>query len=153
MIAANRHVGPEAAASTARLAVELATKGVVSFGLDGDETAFPPAPFWEAFAIAKAGGLLAAPHAGELLGAESVADAVDSLQADRILHGVRAIEDPALVARLASTAICLDVCPTSNFKLGVFEPKTHPLPSLLQAGVRCSVNADSPSLQRTASGI
>ncbi len=146
MIAANRHEGPKAARATAQLAVDLADRGVVSFGLDGDEASFPPASFVEAFALAKSGGLLSTPHAGELLGPHSVADAMDVLHADRILHGVRAVEDPALLRRLASSAVCLDVCPTSNFKLGVFEPTTHPRPTLLSAGVRCSVNADDPLL-------
>ncbi len=146
MLAANRHAGPRAASVTARLAVDLATQGVVSFGLDGDEKAFPPSPFTEAFAIAKDGGLLCTPHAGELLGPESVADALTRLHADRILHGVRAIEDATLVTRLASSGTCLDVCPTSNYKLGVSTPETHPLALLLAAGVRCSVNADDPLL-------
>ncbi len=84
--------------------------------------------------------------AGELLGPDSVATAVDRLHADRILHGVRAAEDPALVARIAATGVCLDVCPTSNAKLGVFEPGDHPLPRLERAGVTCSVNADDPLL-------
>lgn len=146
MVAANRHVGPEAAAATARAAAGLAGAGVVSFGLDGDEAAFPPALFAEAFDIAKSAGLLSTPHAGELLGPPSVATALDRLHADRILHGVRAAEDPALVARIARAGICLDVCPTSNVKLGVFETEDHPLPALLRAGVRCSLNADDPLL-------
>lgn len=144
MVAANRHAGPEAAIATALLAVDLADDGVVSFGLDGDEAAFPPAPFAAAFAVAKAGGLLSAPHAGELLGPDSVTDAMDLLGADRILHGIRAAEDEALIRRLAASAVCLDVCPTSNFRLGVCGPDAHPLPRLLAAGVRCSVNADDP---------
>ena len=146
MIAANRHAGPAAAQETAELAVDLAPEGVVSFGLDGDEAAFPPAPFADAFAMAKAGGLLSTPHAGELLGPESVSVAQELLQADRILHGVRAIEDTALVRSLASSGVCLDVCPTSNFKLRVCTPGDHPLPTLLERGVRCSVNADDPLL-------
>ncbi len=146
MVAANRHIGPQAAAATARLAVELAGEGVVSFGLDGDEAAFPPALFAEAFDVAKSARLLSTPHAGELLGPDSVATAVDQLHADRILHGVRAAEDPALVARIARAGVSLDVCPTSNAKLGVSELGNHPLPALLQAGVRCSVNADDPLL-------
>jgi adenosine deaminase len=123
-----------------------AGEGVVSFGLDGDEAAFPPAPFAGAFEIARSAGLLATPHAGELLGPESVAAAMDRLHADRILHGVRAVEDSALLSRIASAGICLDLCPTSNAKLGVFEPGDHPLAALLRAGVRCSVNADDPLL-------
>lgn len=146
MVAANRHVGPERAVATARLAGTFADEGVVSFGLDGDEAAFPPALFAEAFDVAKATGLLSTPHAGELLGPESVGAALDLLHADRILHGVRAAADAALVTRLAASEVCLDVCPTSNARLGVFEPETHPLPDLLSAGVVCSVNADDPLL-------
>jgi adenosine deaminase len=146
MVAANRHAGPEAAVATARLAVELMPEGVVSFGLDGDEAAFPPAAFADAFTLAKRGGLRAAPHAGELLGPGSVTDALDLLHADRILHGVRAVEDPDLLARLAASGVCLDVCPTSNVKLGVCDLAAHPLPDLLAAGVQCSVNADDPLL-------
>ena len=82
----------------------------------------------------------------ESSGPESVSVAQDLLQADRILHGVRAIEDAALVRSLASSRVCLDVCPTSNFKLRVCTPEDHPLPTLLERGVRCSVNADDPLL-------
>lgn len=150
MLAANRHAGVDAACETARLAVELANDGVVSFGLDGDEAAFPPAPFAEAFSIAQSGGLLSTPHAGELLGPDSVAAALDILHADRILHGVRVIEDDTLVRRLRASAVCLDICPTSNFRLGVFDPPNHPLRALLDAGVRCSINADDPLLFGTS---
>jgi adenosine deaminase len=146
MVAANRHAGPDTAASCARAAGELSGQGVVSFGLDGDEAAFPPDAFAEAFDIARSAELLSTPHAGELLGPDSVTAAVDLLGANRILHGVRAVEDPALVRRLADADICLDVCPTSNVKLGVFEIDRHPLPALLAAGVPCSVNADDPLL-------
>lgn len=146
MVAANRHEGPEAAMDLATLAVELADEGAVSFGLDGDEAAHPPAPFADSFRVAKSGGLLATPHAGELLDARSVRDALDHLNADRILHGVRAVEDDDLVERLRSSQVCLDVCPTSNFKLGVFAPDDHPFPSLLRAGIACSLNADDPLL-------
>jgi adenosine deaminase len=152
MVAANRHEGPEAAVATARLAVELGSDGVVSFGLDGDEAAFPPSPFAEAFEIAKIGGLLCTPHAGELLGPRSVADALELLQADRILHGVRAIEDEELLVQLASSQVCLDVCPTSNAKLRVSTLEDHPLALLLDRGIRCSINADDPLLFGTTLG-
>jgi adenosine deaminase len=152
MVAANRHQGPAAAIATATLAVELGSEGVVSFGLDGDEAAFPPSPFTEAFEIAKMGGLLCTPHAGELLGPRSVADALDLLHADRILHGVRAIEDEELLIRLASSQVCLDVCPTSNAKLRVFTLEDHPLPALLDRGIKCTINADDPLLFGTTLG-
>ena len=97
--------------------------GIVAFGLHGKEEGHPPEPFAEAFGIALDGtGLLSAPHAGEIApspgaGAASVAAALDHLRAQRIAHGVLAIEDAALVARLAAQRICLDVCPTSNLLL------------------------------------
>jgi adenosine deaminase len=146
MISANRHQGPGAALATAGQAAAFVDAGVVSFGLDGDETAFPPAPFEDGFLVAIEAGLLSTPHAGELLGPSSVADALDRLKADRIGHGVRAVESPELLHRLAESGVCLDVCPTSNAKLKVFDFKHHPLPTLLDAGVNCSINADDPLL-------
>lgn len=147
MVAANRDRGPAEASDLARLATSLRDRGVVSFGLDGDETAAPGADFVTAFAIASAAGLLATPHAGELIGAESVRMAIEKLGARRILHGVRAIEDDDLVRQLASSGICLDICPTSNVLLAVVPCiEAHPLPALLAAGVSCSVNADDPLL-------
>jgi adenosine deaminase len=147
MLAANRNVAPDAAEGLARLAGRSAEDGVVAFGLDGDEAVRPPELFERAFRIAKEAGLRSTPHAGELAGPESVAAAMDVLGADRILHGVRAMEDPALVARIARQAITLDVCPTSNVMLGVVPRiQDHPLPQLLAAGVRCSINADDPLL-------
>ena len=125
----------------------IADRGVVAFGLANDEVGFPPEPFADAFAIARDGGLLRVPHAGELEGPESVRGALDTLGADRIQHGVRAIEDPELVKRLADSPVCLDVCPTSNMMLAVVpDMRSHPLPALLDAGVRCSLNSDDPLL-------
>jgi adenosine deaminase len=150
MVAANRNRAPDAAEELARLAGRFVDSGVVSFGLDGDEAANPPGSFGRAFRIAKDAGLQATPHAGELAGSESVMAAIDVLGADRILHGVRAMEDPELVARIVREEIALDVCPTSNVMLGVVpRMQDHPLPELLAAGVRCSVNADDPLLFRT----
>jgi adenosine deaminase len=127
--------------------------GIVAFGLHGKEEGHPAAPFAEAFAVALEGtDLLSAPHAGEIApapgaGAASVAAALDHLRAQRIAHGVLAIENDALVARLAREQICLDVCPTSNLLLGVFaSPQAHPLPRLLEAGVPCTLGSDDPLL-------
>jgi adenosine deaminase len=151
MLAANRNVAPDEAEDLARLAGRLADDGVVSFGLDGDEAASPAEPFERAFRIAKDAGLRATPHAGELAGPQSVRAALDVLGADRILHGVRTVEDPDLVARIVREEITLDVCPTSNVMLGVVPRiEDHPLPQLLSAGARCSVNADDPLLFGTS---
>jgi len=131
----------------ARAAAARAGDGVVSLGLANEERGYPAGDFAEPFALAKAAGLQSTPHAGELVGPESIRDALDALQADRILHGVRAAEDPALVAELADRGIPLDVCPTSNLLLEVVDDMAeHPLVGLLDAGVRCSINADDPIL-------
>jgi adenosine deaminase len=147
MVAADRTVDPEVAVAQAKIAAARAGRGVVSFGLANDEAIGPPEPYAAAFAIAKEAGLLSAPHAGELAGPESVRGALDRLAADRLQHGVRAIEDPELVARIADSDIVLDVCPTSNLLLAVYPSVAeHPLPHLLEAGVRCSLNGDDPLL-------
>lgn len=145
VVAANRGLGAAAAEEVARLAVSRADRGVVGFGLDGDEAAAGVEMFTEAAAIARAGGLPVVPHAGELGGADEVARAVDLLGARRIMHGTRCVEDPDLVARLATEGIALAMCPTSNALLSAVPSlPEHPLPKLLAAGVRCSVNADDP---------
>jgi adenosine deaminase len=146
-VAALRHLGPQAAEHLARFGARYADKGVSAFGLVGDESAFPPEPFAAAFAIAREAGLAAAPHAGELAGPQSVRVAVDTLGAERIAHGIRAVEDPRLVESLARRQITLDVCLTSNKRLNVVPDLTrHPLPELLAAGVPCTLGADDPLL-------
>ena len=110
----------------------------------GDEAGFPPAPFAPAYRVATAAGLGCTVHAGEHAGAASVRAALD-LPVTRISHGVRAIEDPALVAELAARGIVLEVCPTSNVALGVFESyAAHPLAALRDAGVRVTLGSDDP---------
>jgi adenosine deaminase len=147
IVAADRTADPAQAVELAHLAAGRAGRGVVGFGLANDETNRPPEPFAPAFAIAREAGLLSVPHAGELAGPESVRGALDALGADRIQHGVRAIEDTELVRRLADSPVCLDICPTSNVMLAVAASiEAHPLPALLDAGVRCSLNADDPLL-------
>lgn len=147
LVFARRNADPSEAVEAARLAARRSDNGVVSFGLAGDEARQPPEPFAEAFAIARDAGLIPAPHAGEFAGPAGVRAALDVLGARRIAHGVRAVEDPALLARLAAEGIVLDVCPTSNVALGVVASlAAHPLARLLQAGVRCTLNADDPLL-------
>jgi adenosine deaminase len=137
---------PDDALALARFAVAH-PEHVVSFGLHNDEVGHPPQDFVEPFRVATEGGLLSTPHAGELESGKFVADSVDLLGARRIGHGVRSSEVPGLVDRLASEGTCLDVCPTSNIMLSVFASYAeHPLPALLDAGVRCSLNADDPLL-------
>ena len=147
MLAADRTQDPAEAVEQAKLAARYVDRGIVGFGLANDEALFPPEPFAEAFAIAVEAGLLSTPHAGELAGPESVRGALDVLKADRLQHGVRAVEDPELVKRLADEQICCDVCPTSNVLLSVVPAmEASALGPLLDAGVPCSVNADDPLL-------
>jgi aminodeoxyfutalosine deaminase len=129
----------------ARTAVRYRDRGVVGFGLSGREGRHPDAPHEQAMRIALDGGLGLVPHAGEAAGAASVWSAL-RMGASRIRHGVRAVEDPGLVAELADRRIVLDVCPTSNLRLGVCGPGDHPLSRLAAAGVRCSISTDDPAM-------
>ena len=145
MIASARSWPVEVAIEDAKLAARFAGRGVVSYGLHSDERGFPATPFVPAFDIAREAGLPITPHAGELVGPESVREAVEVLHADRILHGVRVIEDPELVAEVARLGVTLAACPSSNVVLDVVpDLEHHPLPALLAAGVSCSINADDP---------
>lgn len=147
LIAANRTKHPLEARTLARLAVRYKDRGVVGFGLSNDERRGLARDFDRAFAIARDGGLLAAPHGGELSGPSSVRDCLDDLGAGRIGHGVRAAEDEQLMARLAERRITCEVCPASNVALGVYEKAEDvPLRTLYAAGVPLALGADDPLL-------
>ncbi|HET8589272.1 MAG TPA: adenosine deaminase family protein [Nakamurella sp.] len=142
-----RAEGPEAGWRTTRLAQRYAGSGVTGLGLVGPEPPGPAEWYAEHFAAAREAGLMSVPHAGETAGADSVRQTLRHLRPDRILHGVRAIEDPAVVAELADRRVCLDVCPTSNVNLGVAAGyAAHPLPALLRAGVPVSIASDGTYL-------
>jgi adenosine deaminase len=144
-MAASRHAAAEVAEDLARFAARYTGRGVHALGLTGNDTVVPAEVFAKAFALARDAGLTAAPHAGELAGPESVRAAVEELGATRVAHGIRAAEDPAVLEFLAERDVTLDVCPTSNLLLGVVPSiEAHPLPTLLAAGVRCSLGADDP---------
>ncbi len=129
---------------------EALAGGVVALGLGGPEVGFPPELFTEAFARARSAGLHSNPHAGETVGPESIWGALRALGAERIGHGVRAIEDPALVDHLATQQIPLEVNPTSNICLGVYRSYTeHPLRALVEAGLCVTINSDDPALFNT----
>jgi len=142
---AQRQADPSVVEDLARFAARYAGRGVHALGLTGDELVAPASVFAKAFAIARDAGLTSAPHAGELAGPWTVRAVVEELGATRVAHGVRAVEDPAVLEFLASRGVSLDVCPTSNVLLGVAPSLAeHPLPRLLEAGVRCSLGADDP---------
>lgn len=137
----------EAAEQTAHYAVAYAGRGIAAIGLGGPEAEYPPELYERAFAIARDGGLGSVPHAGEVAGAPFIRSALDVLGADRLRHGIRAIEDPGLVSELASRGVVLDVCPISNLRTGVVKALAdHPLPALVAAGVACSVSTDDPAM-------
>lgn len=147
IIAANRTRHPLDARTLARLATQYVGRGVVGFGLSNDERRGRPADFAPAFAIARRAGLAAVPHGGELAGPDSVRHCLDLLGARRIGHGVRSAEDPELVRRIATTEVVLEVCPTSNVALGVYDKAADvPLPLLRDAGVSLALGADDPLL-------
>ncbi|TDD39771.1 adenosine deaminase [Actinomadura sp. KC06] len=147
VIAANRTRHPLDAKTLARLAVRYAGEGVVGFGLSNDERRGRAYDFEGAFRIAKRGGLLSVPHGGELLGPASVRECLETLRADRIGHGVRAVADPRLVASIAERGVTLEVCPASNVGLGVAATATDvPVRALYEAGAPIALGADDPLL-------
>lgn len=145
MLGILRHQSAEDAAAIASFAAERADRGIAAIGIAGDEEIGQLESFRRAGEIAREAGLLVVPHAGESVGPESVRAALDVLRPERVAHGVRAVEDPELLRRLADEGVTCDVCPTSNLKLGVVRDiAAHMLPAMLDAGVRVTLNADDP---------
>jgi aminodeoxyfutalosine deaminase len=137
----------DAAFEAVRYALKYQDRGIVGIGLGGEENLYPPEPFEPAFRAAKEGGLASVPHAGEVVGAHSVRGALEKLDADRIRHGIRAVEDPGLVREIAGRELVLDVCPISNLRTGAVRSlDEHPLPQLVAAGVPCSISTDDPEM-------
>lgn len=145
-----REVTPERGMITADWAIGGFGRGVDAFGLGGYEVGHPPTKHNHAFDRARAAGLPSVPHAGETEGPASIWGAVRRLGAQRIGHGVRCLEDPALVAELRRRQIPLEVCPSSNVCLGVVPSlREHPLPRLIEEGLYVTINSDDPPLFNT----
>jgi adenosine deaminase len=139
-----RHLSEDDALKTLDEALPLGR--LAGVGLDSGERGNPPSKFARVFAKARAAGLRAVAHAGEEGPAEYVREALDLLKAERIDHGVRCVEDPALVARLARERIPLTVCPLSNVKLKVFpDLRSHNLRALMDGGLLVTLNSDDPA--------
>ncbi|RYE78222.1 MAG: adenosine deaminase family protein, partial [Myxococcales bacterium] len=120
---------------------------LVGFGLGGPEIGVPRPQFEPHFARARSAGLHSVPHAGETTAPRTVWDAIDVLGAERIGHGTSAAQDPALLARLASDGITLEVCPTSNIATKAVETlDAHPLKAFVAAGVPVTINSDDPHM-------
>ncbi|MGW6129464.1 adenosine deaminase [Cellulomonas sp. NPDC055163] len=150
VVAASRMRHPLEARTLARLAARHAGEGpgeVVGFGLSNDERRGDTEEFAPAFAIARRAGLASVPHGGELLGPEHVADVLDHLAPDRLGHGVRTAEDPALLSRVVDQGVALELCPASNVSLGVYRQASDvPLRALVDAGATVALGADDPLL-------
>lgn len=144
-----RNLGPEAADRTLRWALDHRSHGVVALGLSGFESA-PTEPYEEHFRIASEEGLRRVAHAGEHEGPWSVRRALAVVGAERIGHGIRAVDDGELLAELAERGIPLEVCPSSNIRLGAASSlEEHPFDRLLEAGVDVTVNSDDPPFFET----
>ena len=140
-----RHLSQDDALATLEAALPL-RHHLVGVGLDSSERGHPPEKFAQVFAKARRAGLRLVAHAGEEGPPEYVRAALDVLGVERIDHGVRSLEDPALVRRLADDGVPLTVCPLSNVKLRVFGTMAdHTLPALLAAGLKATINSDDPA--------
>jgi adenosine deaminase len=148
-----RNFGVADCEDVARRTVALDHPYVVGFNMAGDEANFPASDYARAFAIVHEAGLGCSVHAGEHAGPESIRAALELPGVVRISHGVRAVEDPDLVAELADRRIVLEVCPTSNVVLGVFSTyEEHPLGRLRAAGVPVTLGSDDPPYFGTTIG-
>jgi adenosine deaminase len=148
-----RHLGSDQALKDAKMALANLHPYVVGFGMGGDESQHTCQDFAPAFNMMHEAGLQCTVHAGEVVGPESVIQALDTLPVSRIGHGVRAADDPELMARLAREDIVLEVCPGSNLALGVYDsPRQHPLNKLRNAGIKVTLGSDDPPFFGTTIG-
>lgn len=145
-----RERGPDEAAQRVREALACRDCGVVGVDLAGDEENYPPGLFSRPLALAREGGLGVTAHAGEFAGPSSIWTAIYQLGATRIGHGIRAVEDPVLLDYLRGHHITLEICPTSNVRLGLVPSlAAHPLRRLVEHGVPVTINSDDPVLLDT----
>jgi adenosine deaminase len=146
-----RNFGETSAMETARAMATMTDLDVVGVSLGGDELRFPARLFVEPFAYARSQGLHCVAHAGEVDGAQSVRDAVELLQAERIGHGIRALEDPSTVELLATRRIPLEICPTSNRLTGAaLEDHPKPFVDFDRLGCVVTIDGDDPALFATS---
>lgn len=143
-----RDTGPVMAARTLDALLEVREEaGIVGVTIGGSEQSFPPEPFEAVYRSARRAGLQLTAHAGEAAGPSSVRGAIDVLGVDRIGHGIRLVEDPALLDRVVETQIPLEVCPTSNLRTGVVASwDHHPVRTLIDAGANVTISTDDPAM-------
>jgi len=148
-----RHFGVERAMAVARQVVANPSDITVGFGMGGDEAAWPPAQFADAFNHVAASGLPCTVHAGEWAGPDRIREAIETLPVQRLGHGVRAIEDPSLVKDIVARDVTLEVCPGSNVATGLYKSLSdHPIRNLMSAGVDVTLNSDDPPYFATTVG-
>lgn len=142
-----RDTGPGRAMQTLESVIGVAADaGVIGITIGGSEQDHPPGPFAAVYSRARAAGLRLTAHAGEAAGPESVWDAIRVLGVERVGHGIRAVEEPRLIAYLVDRQIPLEVCPTSNLRTGVATDwATHPVHHLLEAGANVTISTDDPT--------
>jgi aminodeoxyfutalosine deaminase len=146
-----RHFGTDHAREVLRWAARYHSRGVVGFGIGGDEAGGPARLFPDIFQEARDLGLHGVAHAGEACGPESIRDAVELLGAERIGHGLTAIRDANVMALLRERRIPVEVCPSSNVSTGLIARfEDHPLPKFLQAGLIVTLNSDDPAMFGTS---
>jgi adenosine deaminase/aminodeoxyfutalosine deaminase len=146
-----RHFGVDHVREVLRWAGHYRSRGVVAFGIGGNEERGPARLFPEIFREARDQGLHTVAHAGEACGPEGVRDAIELLGVERIGHGLTSIRDPQVMALLRERGIALEVCPTSNVATGLIARfEDHPLPKLLEAGLVITLNSDDPAMFGTS---
>jgi adenosine deaminase len=145
-----RQFGVETAWKVLEIAVRNQRHGLIAWSIGGDEVHYPPEQFAEIFAAARQAGLRLMAHAGEVVGPPSIWGAVDALGCERLGHGIRSIDDPALLDHLRARGVVLDVSPTSNVRTGaVANIEAHPLRRLFDAGIQVTLNTDDPTFFNT----
>jgi adenosine deaminase len=150
IITAVRHFGSDAAIRVANNAAISSVPCATGFGLGGDELNFPPKLFQKAYQIAADAGLQCTVHAGEFAPASGMLEAIEYLPIQRIGHGVQVIHSPDTLNLLKERNIALELCPSSNIKLGLFKDfNDHPFPTLLASGLQVSLNSDDPPFMST----
>ncbi|MGC9396572.1 MAG: adenosine deaminase, partial [Anaerolineae bacterium] len=142
-----RDSGPETATRVLAEVSEVCDQGVIGVGIGGPEQLYPPEPFADVYAEARALGFHTTAHAGEAAGAASIWGALRTLHAERIGHGTRAEEDPALLDYLAAHAIPLEMCPLSNMRTGVVQSlREHPVRRYFERGILVTISTDDPRM-------
>jgi adenosine deaminase/aminodeoxyfutalosine deaminase len=151
IVDAIRHFGIDHVREVLGWAIRYRPRGVVAFGIGGDEERGPAELFTNVYREAREAGLHLTAHAGEAAGPESIRKAVELLGAERIGHGLTAIQDPGVMALLRERRIPLEVCPTSNVATGLIARfEDHPLPRFLEAGLVVTLNSDDPAMFGTS---